>query len=345
MKKDITTLVSAGGGIRCVTFIGVFRKIEELIKEKNSLLEKKQDDSHLPNININTVAGVSAGSMFGLMYILGYTSREMESEILHKKLEQLKDIRFVNFFNSYGIDSGNNIMTWIESLMIKKQYDKNITFEELYNKTKIDFQVFATNLNKYNFTKFNYVQTPQLKVTDAIRMSISIPFMFTITKYNLETKKMGDGDTHVDGGLIDSYPIYLFKESLDTTLGLKLVSHGEMNDHIVDVPITDVESYIYHVLACFMVQKDRKITLNQDYKDHTIFIDTQGITQTVNFGLSSSEKTKLINLGYKASTEYFENHMNEFIEQENKQGENESESESESEQGESEQGESEQVKE
>ena len=305
MKKLIDTIVCCGGGIRCTSFIGVFKKLEEIIKTRAVLEEAGEDVSGVTQIDLKTFAGVSAGSIFGLMYLIGFTSLEMEDEIINKKLDQLKDIRFLNFASKYGIDSGNNIIKWIESLMIGRGFDKDVTFNDLYAKTKVDFQVFATNLNKYSYTKFNYTETPDLKLTDAIRMSISIPFMFTINKFNMDTKKAGSGDTHVDGGLIDSYPIYLFRDRLETTLGLKLVSHGELKSHKVNEKIDDLEGYIYHILACFMVQRDRKITLNEEYVDHTIYIDTQGITQTVNFGLSVDEKKSLIRIGFEEANKYF----------------------------------------
>lgn len=298
MKKYINTLLCAGGGVRCIAFIGIFKKLEELIKNK----------IEIPKIDIKTVAGVSAGSIFGLLYILGYTSKEMEDEILHKKLDKLKDIKFMNFLNKYGLDSGNNIMLWIESLIVKKEYSGNLTFEELFNKTGKNFKVYAANLNKYSFVEFSNKCTPKLKVLDAIRMSISIPFMFTINKFNLQSSELSlDGDICVDAGLIQNYPIELFKDSLDTLLGFKLISNGECDSHDVDEKIDDIESYIYHILACFMVQRERKITTNKDYRDHTIFLETQGISQTVNFGLSPLDKKKLIDIGYKTATKYFEN--------------------------------------
>ena len=302
MKKEINTLLCSGGGTRTFTFIGVLKKIEELIVKKT----ENPDDSNIPLIDIKTVAGVSAGAMMSLIYIMGYSTKEMENEIIHKKLDQLKDIRFINFLNKYGLDSGNNLMVWLESLMIKKDFDKDITFEDLYIKTKMDFQVYAANLNKYTFTEFNYIKSPKLRVIDAIRMSISIPFMFTINKFDTLKGVLDDtGDIHVDGGLITNYPIHLFKDSLDTLLGFKLISNGEIDSHSVDAKIEDIESYIYHILSCFMVQRERKVTMDTTYKDHTIFIDTQGITQTINFGLSPLDKKKLIDIGYKTACLYF----------------------------------------
>ena len=132
-------------------------------------------------------------------------------------------------------------------------------------------------------------------------------FLFTASNYNTETKKMNcpKGDIHVDGGLIDNYPIYLFKDTLETTLGLKVISNGELDSHNVDEKIEDIESYIYHVLACFIIQREKKTTSNELYKKNTICIHTEGITQTLNFELTRDEKIRLIQIGYNTTAEFF----------------------------------------
>lgn len=286
MKTLIKTLLIGGGGVRTISFIGVLKKLKELENDKNII------------INIDTVIGVSAGSIFGLAYILGFTIEEMENEILYKNLDELKDIRYMNFLNSYGLDSGNKIIQWLHKLIEMKGYDKDITFNELFIKTKNLFSVFATNLTKYKLIEFNKENTPDMKIVDAIRMSISIPFMFTINKNN-------DGDVIVDGGLISSFPIFLYKDKLETLLGLKLVSNGENDSDEVYEEINSIENYIYHVLSCFSVQREKHITLNKKYKDHVIFVNTKHFTQTVNFGLQPIEKKKLIEIGYECATNFF----------------------------------------
>lgn len=284
--KLIKTLLVGAGGVRTLSFIGVLKKLKELENDKNII------------INIDTVIGVSAGSIFGITYILGFTIDEMENEILYKNLDELKDIRYMNFLNSYGLDSGNKIIQWLHKLIEMKGYDKDITFKELFIKTKKLFSVFATNLTKYKLIEFNKDNTPDMKIVDAIRMSISIPFMFTINKNN-------DGDVIVDGGLISSFPIFLYKDKLDTLLGLKLVSNGENDSDEVYEEINSIENYIYHVLSCFSVQREKHITLNKKYKDHVIFVNTKHFTQTVNFGLQPIEKKKLIEIGYECATKFF----------------------------------------
>lgn len=301
MKKIINTLQISGGGIRGIAYIGVFKKLEEIQKMRRlAELNENHEASKctIPLIDIKTINAVSVGCLFSLIYILGYSYFEIKQIIVHKKFETLKNVSFMNFLSKYGIDSGNNLMKWLEDLMELKKVDKNITLKDFYALNNIDFQIMATNLNKYTSTKFNYICTPNVKVIDAIRMSISIPFMFTTNKYN--------GDIHVDGGLIDNFPIKYFENDLENVLGLKLVSHGEMASHVVNERIENIESYIYHVLTCYVVQKEKSTTMSELYKNHTIYIHTENITHTVNFSLTSNEKKKLIEIGYKAATNFFD---------------------------------------
>lgn len=297
---EIKKLAFSGGAIKGLAYVGVFKRIEEMIYER-TMEELKPDfdvdKCDLPVFNIETICAVSVGSIFSLVYLLKYSYSEMLEEVLNKKFDNLKDIRIMNFVSKYGLDSGGNLISWIKSLMVKKNVDVNITLKEFYDLNNIDFQIMATNLNKYCYKKFNYLETPDVKVIDAIRMSISVPFLFTINKF--------EDDIHVDGGLIDNYPIKMFDSDLSNVLGFKLINHGEMDSHDVDERIDDIESYIYHILSCYMVQKEKYTTRNEEFKDCTVYIHTEDITQSVNFSLTPVEKHKLIELGYKSVCDFF----------------------------------------
>ena len=296
MKREINILDFSGGGVKGISYIGVLKCLNELQIKRKQLEEQSDfdnDSCNIPKIDIKHICCVSAGSIIGLFYILGYTFEEMYYEIMNTNLENLRDFRFKNFINKYGLDSGKNIVNWMETLIIKKGYSKDITFKELYDKSGIHYQVLASNLNKYKHTAFDYKKTPNVKITRAIRMSISIPFIFTIEKYN--------GDIHVDGGLINNYPIKLFEENLENTLGIKLIAKGESNDNVYE-EIEDINSYIFHIMKCFMIQKT---TLVCKYEPHTICIETETVTHSINFSLTELEKISLIDIGYNTTCKYF----------------------------------------
>ena len=300
MKKVINTIVTSGGGVKGISYIGAFKKINEMIMERN-ILEKmenfKEEECNIPKFDIKCMCCVSVGSIMGLVFILGYTYKEMEEEILSKNFEELTDMKFKNFINTYGLDSGKKIINWIETLLIKRGYSKDITFKQLYAKTGIHYKVIATNLNKYSSTMFDYINTPKLRVVSAIRMSIGIPFIFGMKRYN--------GDIHVDGGIINNYPIKLFEDNLDNVLGLKLINNGDCLNSDMNVEINDLNSYMYNVMNCFIVQKERGTTLFHEYKEHTVCILTEHITHMINFSLTIDEKRDMIESGYKAMCEYF----------------------------------------
>lgn len=299
MGKEYNTFVFSGGAVKGLAYIGVFRKIEELIidrKIEECNVDFNEEICKIPLFNIKTICAVSAGSIFSLIYLLKYSYIEMLQEVLNKKFDQLKDIRIMNFVNKYGLDNGNKIMSWLETLMTKKNIDFNITLKEFYNITNVDFQVMATNLNKYCYKKFNHIDTPDMKVLDAIRMSISVPFLFTINEYQ--------GDIMVDGGLIDNYPIEIFNNNLDNLLGFKLVNHGELEEHNVNESINDIESYMFHILSCYMAQKERHTSRSNDYFKCTVYMHTEKITQSVNFSLTSHQKHELIEVGYNSISNF-----------------------------------------
>ena len=282
--KKIEILCFSGGGAHSIALIGIFKKLHQLKEEK------------IVEINIKEISGVSAGSIFGLAYVLGYSYGELEEEILEKKLEELKDVKFTNFFYTYGIESGKNIVSWIETLILKKGFNKDITFKELYEKTNIHFKVLATNLSKYKYTCFDYINTPDVKVTKGIRFSISVPFYFCAERYQ--------NDIHVDGALIDNYPIKLYKDNLSNVLGVKFINYGEMLEHDVEYKINSIDKFIYNVLYCLIVQKERSTTVHNEYKKHTIYIYTSD-KSPINFLLSKEEKSKLIQTGFSSCESFF----------------------------------------
>lgn len=297
-KKKITTLVMSGGGVKGIAYIGILRYLDEIKNARIECESKTDFDENtctIPKFDIKEIRSVSAGSIVGLLYILGYTYNELFDEIVSKDLSDLKELRIKNLLQHYGFDSGKKIINWIETLMINKGYSKDLTFADIHNKFGINFGIVATNLNKYKTVVFDYISSPGLRVTRAIRMSIGVPFIFTVTKYRDEC--------YVDGGLINNFPIKEYDDKLDNVLGLKLVTRGEF--HQMDESIDSFYNYISNLITCYMVQKERETTLSYKYRDHTIGVEAQNVTSSINFGLTNDDKKKLIELGYSAAKNYF----------------------------------------
>jgi NTE family protein len=276
--EKIDTLVLSGGGVKGIAYVGVFKRLREL------------------GIKVKEICTVSVGSIMGLLYVLGYDYEELVNEINMQNMDTLRDINIGNFLNKYGIDSGKNILKWLEKLLEGKGYNKDITFMELYIRTGIKYRVLATNLNKYETMIFDYTSCPNMKITRAIRMSIGIPFVFTVQKYK--------GDVHVDGAIVNNYPIDLYSDRLESVLGMNVVTSVERGEiGKVNQVISDISGYIFNVMNCFLVHRSK--LLLSEYKMRTLSVMMDKMVSTMSFNISNEEKEMLIECGYKSACEFF----------------------------------------
>lgn len=283
MKSEINTLIFSGGGSKGVCYIGVMRCFEEMVSKG------------VIKIDIKEICGVSIGSVFGLFYVLGYNYEELYQEMMKSDLTVVKNLKLRNFLTKYGLDDGKKFMLWVESFVIKKGYSRDITLKQLWLKTGIDFKIVASNVNKYSLDIFDYQKNPNLKVLKAVKMSLSVPFVFSPEQYK--------GDYYVDGGLINNFPIELYKNNLENVLGCKLISSGELIKG-VDIKIDSFESYASNIFNCFFGKREETNTRSSEYLEHIIDIKAYDI-DFMNFNLENSDKIHMINVGYDAACNYF----------------------------------------
>lgn len=279
----------SGGGVKGVAYIGLFRVLDEI---RANLYANSETQ-----IDIKEMCCVSIGSFIGLLYVVGYTYEELYKEVMDVDFSSLKDFRIKHLVNKYGMDNGRGITGWLWSLLEKRGVSKDITFRELYRKFGVNFRVCVTNVNKYCMEIFDYTTNPNLKVVKAVRMSTSIPFVFCAERYN--------NNIYVDGAVVNNFPIRLYSDKLDTTLGCKIIGGNELDEDRY-YEIDSFDSYMVHLIGCFMSNRERDTTMINDYIDHTICIPAHRITQSVNYELTEQDKRNLIEMGYTCTLEYFD---------------------------------------
>ena len=279
MSQELRTLVFSGGGVSGISYIGVLQALEEQVQQKKVVLD------------IKSVLCVSVGSIFGLLYILGYTSDEMKSMIMSTDLKKLKDIKLANMSNGWGLDSGNKIMKFVEIMIVAKNISPKLSFQELYDRFGVDLQIYATNVNKHELECLSVTSHPQMSILEAIRLTISIPMLFTANRYH--------NDIYVDGAVINGYPIeYVDTNDLITTLGVKCNKTSINNaEHI-----SNFESYIKNVVACLVASRNK--TLPELHQARTVYIQNN-VFNAVNFDLTNEMKQEYIDKGYEATMEFF----------------------------------------
>ena len=268
-------LVLSGGGVRGYAYIGIIKALYE-----KEIIQ-----------NIKHILGCSAGSFFGLLLCLKYSYEEIHKTVVNISLENKlsffkNDCDFLTtFFENYGIDSGDDFLKIIK-VFIKSKIGKNdITFKELYDYNNVKFTVTTTNLTKNQVEYFNHILTPDVSVLKVIRISVSIPLIFTPIIHNDEY--------YVDGGLTNNFPIEYLEDEIDKTIGVSL--NNKMTNKI-DSLIT----YINAVLKCNYNRID--FEKMKKYKKNVIVIDDE--FNALDFSITIDKKQELVDSGYKKTIDF-----------------------------------------
>ena len=269
-------LIFSSGSIRGLSYIGCIKSLKE-----RGILD-----------GITTYVGVSAGSMISLLLYLEYTYEEIRELVLGLDFEMLKNIageHILEYFSKFGIDDGRKMRRLIELCIEKKGNSPNITFKEAYERYGKSLIVIGCCLNDQSKEIFSHEYTPDVSIVDAIRISISIPFYYTMCEHR--------GRQYVDGAITDTYPIDMFRDELDVTLGF-LISCGQVYHKDC---VNTIDSYAFSVYYSMMRQLERLYL--RLYGQQTIMIVVNlGLLQ---FSLSRDEKENIFEIGYSATNKFF----------------------------------------
>lgn len=283
----IKHLSFSGGGVHGISYCGVIKALEE-----KGILDK-----------IETICGTSAGSSIALMIVLGYTSMEIENLINGLNFENLRDITtdsIFGFFDNYGVDSGKKIISIIDIIIkrkiniINQEREENIalsdpiTFKELFDLTDKKLIITGTNLTFKKTEYFDYLNTPNMSVSMAVRISMGIPILFSPVHYK--------DCLYIDGCVLDNFPIHILPND-ETTLGITLRNTSKDK-------IDNIEDYIFTIISCLTCEFEKLKT--DSYRDQILSIQIPPNISPLQFDINISQKQLLITEGYSQCMAYLE---------------------------------------
>ncbi len=148
-----------------------------------------------------------------------------------------------------------------------------------------------------------YGQDPAtMRVVDAVRASMSIPFFFRPVSVPTPTGKV----TWVDGGMLSNFPISVFDRQDGQpprwpTWGVKLSARpGALQ---VDRPAGNDFELARSCLQTLLSGWDRYHLDDEKVTDRTVFVDTGSMSAT-NFGITTTEQQQLYEAGRSAGTRF-----------------------------------------
>ena len=269
LNINFKNLVLSGGGLLGISYIGLFKYLEEYNLSKD----------------IKIVTGCSAGSIFGSLFALGYTSSEMITVIKTLNFNDYLKITadsIINFFNTKGLESGQNFILFLKKCIKDKTGNENITFCQILETYKITLLIGVTNITTSKFELFGPHTTPDIPIYLAIRTSCAIPFIFEPVVIN--------GNVYCDGGLIDNLPItYLLNiinqnQLLDTTISDTTISDKTNKIKEISEKLETPQcNKIYDTLAIYLMNKFNPI-LEDNYKTMSLMHYFNGIFHTFTTG-------------------------------------------------------------
>jgi predicted patatin/cPLA2 family phospholipase len=265
MNTKYDTICMSGGGIKGFAFIGALKYLE--------------DNNHINLSEISHFVGTSAGSMISFFLSLDYSLKDIEEFILNFNFKKLiPDINIENLLVCHGIDSGEKIMFVVMNFLKEKYDTDDVTFQEHYNLTNKKLTIIGTNFTKNCEEIFNYINTPDMSVKTAIRISISIPIVFNPVLYN--------DNYYVDGGIINNFPMNHCNP--ETTLGLYIKNnHSKKLDNILTL-----------FNGCLSIILDTLSTKHFCYlKDYNIIEIEDSNAELTNFDIDYEKKQNIINIG------------------------------------------------
>ena len=315
MKYPFENLVFEGGGVKGIAYVGALEVLEE-----EGILD-----------NVKNVAGSSAGAIAAALVGLGYKNARLKTILTEIDFMDFFDLGslseqpnvFQRLFSQYGLAKGDAFSSWLEDLFWKIGFKKDLTFKMLddiitYNDyDHLDrhcrrIYLTGTNLNTGVSEIYSHETTPDMRIIDAVRISMSCPLAFV-------AKPNDDGDLCVDGGVLCNYPIRVFDYDLTlepyeryietstnkSTLGIRL-SPGDLyyEPEIKKQPINNLFDYAVAIVNSYLSFQDN-VHLEGDDWARTAHVDSLGI-ETLQFNITTEQKEALIASGRKGMQTYLD---------------------------------------
>lgn len=329
MSTKIKNLVFEGGGVKGIALLGALKYLNEIGELEH----------------VERVGGTYAGAINALFLGLGLGPEE--SIPILKKMDfksflddesgMVRDL--FHLFKNFGWHKGDVFKDFIKDIILKQTGNANATFEDIEKMKRergfLDMTFVGTNISTNQVVFYNNQYTPKMKLCEAIRISMSIPFFF-------EAVKTSEG-VLIDGGMVANYPIKLYdkprflsdkkklivpdyyaKSNLleleinpntdgfclnPETLGFRLDSKAEIKTLRDSRPpkkvkIDSFKDYTKALIKTLIDAQQSHTHLESDDWKRTIYIDTLGVS-TTDFDISDQKKDKLIQSGYDCAKKYF----------------------------------------
>lgn len=127
------------------------------------------------------------------------------------------------FVECGGLFAGDVFRAWLVEKLAAKGIPSTATMASMFDTTKVDLTLVASDTTGMEMLKLNHRTAPDVPVIWAVRMSMSIPFVWREVvweeAWGTYCGRDIQGHTIVDGGVLSNFPINLIADHVPEIMG------------------------------------------------------------------------------------------------------------------------------
>ncbi|MEI3606794.1 patatin-like phospholipase family protein [Pseudogracilibacillus sp. SE30717A] len=284
--------VFSGGGVKAFAFLGALQSISE------------------KGLQIERVAGTSAGAIIASFIAAGYKDLEIEQLLKEIDLKKFLDppllskkipfIKWLLLYFQMGLYKGDLFEEWLDEKLGAKGIRTFGDIPEGYLKVVIsDISLGKLIVIPDDLYPVYNIDGKSFNVATAIRMSASFPYFFMPKQL---INKERTRSYIVDGGLLSNFPLWVFREDgkdRRPVLGITL------SDSLEDQQPYHIQNALDMLQALFqsMLKAHDSRYISKTMEHNIVFIPVKNI-KTTDILISDDEKQSLIQLGKERASNF-----------------------------------------
>lgn len=222
--------------------------------------------------SVEEISGSSAGAVLALMLGTGHSIDFIQQVAMSTDISNFVRVSLTSFLNKFGLCDVEPVRAHLVKLA-----GGDPTFSQLDMTLYISAFCLNTGKTEY-FSKHSH---PDMRVVDAVCMSLAIPLMFSAVRYN--------GNTYVDGGTQESAPVHPFLSRPPHKVSVIRIKSGS-------VYVENIRNHMEFAQALVRSALDNRVSTVAKNM-HLVEIDTEDIN-IFEWLMDDETKMRLFSLGF-----------------------------------------------
>lgn len=258
--------IFSGGGTRLTAHIGILQALKEL------------------NLAFDQIVGVSGGSIVSALYACGWSLDDIVALAIETDFRQFRGFSLWRLLKDGGLSSGNTFEKWMDKQL------QGCTFADI----DTDLNIVATDVNGGGPVIFNRKNSPELKISEAVRFSMSIPLIFSFKSYK--------NHLLVDGVILSEDALFRDWSNCGASNVCFRLQSSQETQSLTPKGLIKLPEFVLLLIRTFMNALSREY-VHENYWHNTLVVNTGSIS-SVDFALSDEQKRILYQQGYNAAKQY-----------------------------------------